>query len=653
MVGDDPGGPKRHVTAVTDAGLRAFTVVYYTRADAKKPQVRGKIRRITDHSGHALDFDYYQDGNLLRITQRGGTNADGTFLADRSFVFTYTDDTGEAPAIANLGDRLDPDPKTPSQSTHLYSVRDPRQVAAGTAGVETTFTYFGPSAGPELRWRLKDRTNRLGNKTSFAYAPVAQTTTVTAPMSRATSYAYDTDGKVTQITNPLGQTTGVAWTADFKVSKLTEPTGVFTDYEYNDNGYLTKIIEPTVTNGQRDTTVLGYRDDPVDTADTARHLSLLTSRTNPKGVATPPVPGVPDDFQWTFGYDLVGRLASVTDPENNTSTNAWNPDGTLASTTDANLHTTTYNTYDPSGLPTRITDAKGQVTQASYDPDGLLLWLQDPLHASDSGSDTRSYQRQFDYDSFRRLGRQSVPKSTRYDRGQLIWTSAAYDPGDNRVKQVGARYGASDPGVGPTSTFTYDDMDQPTLAANPQDEQTKVKYDDAGRPIQVTSPKGVATSGPANLDKDFATLCVLAAAAFIPVGKGARGAELALQAAKEARVGGKALMLRKLLWGDSHGLGNYRKTRLQGLFGNLGKAHEAIIVGGHKRVVDYLVGGIAHESKAGYVSLDRNVREQIAKDVELLQSGQVQAVVWHFWDTPSKPLLEELTAKGIYPVIHP
>jgi YD repeat-containing protein len=334
--GDDPGGPKRHVTRVTDAGGRAFTVVYYTKADANKPQVRGKVRRITDHSGHALDFDYYDDGNLLRITQRGGSNADGTFLADRALVFTYTDNTGEQPAIPLAADRVNPDPKTPSQSTRLYSVRDPR-------GATTLFTYFGPSAGPELRWRLKNRTNRLGNTTSFAYDPVAQTTTITAPLGRATTYAYDTDGKVTQITNPLGQTTGVQWTADFKVSKVTEPTGVFTTYGYNANGYLTEV-----TDAEGNKTVLAYRNDPVDAADSAGHLSLLVSRTNPKGVATT---GVPDDFQWSFGYDPAGNLASVTDPEDNTSTNLWNPDGTLASTTDANHHTTTYNSTTRAACP--------------------------------------------------------------------------------------------------------------------------------------------------------------------------------------------------------------------------------------------------------------------------------------------------------------
>ena len=144
------------------------------------------------------------------------------------------------------------------------------------------------------------------------------------------------------------------------------------------------------------------------------------------------------------------------------------------------------------------------MTQISYDADGQMVWLQDPLHASDAGSDPRSYRQYFDYDSFGRLGRQSAPKSTRFDRGQLIWTSAAYDAGDNLVKTIDPRYGASDPGVGPTSTFTYDAMDQQTLAANPQGDKTQLDYDPAGRLIKVTSPKGVATGGA--LDKDFATL---------------------------------------------------------------------------------------------------------------------------------------------------
>src|SRR5262252_4233651 len=71
--GDDPGGPKFHVTQVTDAAgqgtnpapNRSFNITYFTKATAKKPQIRGKIASITDHLGHQLSFGYYDDGNLL------------------------------------------------------------------------------------------------------------------------------------------------------------------------------------------------------------------------------------------------------------------------------------------------------------------------------------------------------------------------------------------------------------------------------------------------------------------------------------------------------------------------------------------------------------------------------------------------------------
>ena len=95
-------------------------------------------------------------------------------------------------------------------------------------------------------------------------------------------------------------------------------------------------------------------------------------------------------------------------------------------------------------------------------------------------------------------------------------------------------------------------------------------------------------------------------------------------------------VLGKHLWSDSHGLGNWGEARLRGLFDNLGEPRKGIRVGGRRRVVDLLVGDIAHESKAGYVMLSKQVRRQIGTDVELLESGQVRAVVWHFWDTPQQ-----------------
>ncbi|MCA1824441.1 MAG: DNRLRE domain-containing protein, partial [Frankia sp.] len=200
---DDPGGPKQRVTTVTDAAGRTFGIDYFTKAEVQKAPVRGKVQRITDHSGAALDFDYYEDGNLLRLTERGGTKADGSALVDRSIVFTYTNSAGDAAAITDPALRVNPDPRTPNQSTRLYSVRDPR-------GKETRFTYYGPTSG-KLRWKLNTVTDRTGAVTTYSYDVTNRITTVTAPLSRVTKYTHDVDGKVTTVNNPKNESTTVTW----------------------------------------------------------------------------------------------------------------------------------------------------------------------------------------------------------------------------------------------------------------------------------------------------------------------------------------------------------------------------------------------------------------------------------------------------------
>src|SRR5207248_1360777 len=226
----DAGGTKFKITKVTDPGGRSFNITYFTKADAKKPQIRGKVKSITDHLGRELDFDYYLDGNLLRITQKGGTNPDGSFLPDRSFVFTYTTSDGSGAAIPLAANRVNPDPGMSNESTRIYSVRDPR-------GDETLFSYLGPGFGTH-RWKLASYTDRAGNATTFSYDTTNRVTTVTSPLSRVSKYAYDVEGKVTKITNPLNQDTTLAWSADRALATLTEPTAVTTSYTHNSNGLL-------------------------------------------------------------------------------------------------------------------------------------------------------------------------------------------------------------------------------------------------------------------------------------------------------------------------------------------------------------------------------------------------------------------------------
>ena len=489
--GEDPGGPKKRVTTVTDPGGRSFVIDYWSKDEIKKAHVRGKIQSIRDHSGSKLNFDYYEDGNLLRLTQVGGTNANGTNLPSRSFVFTYTTSNGAGPAIPIAADRVNPEPRTPNQSTRLYSVRDAR-------GAETTFAYYLATDGQHLKWKLKSRTNRAGKTTTLTYDLTNRVTTVTAPLSRVTRYTYDPTGKVTRIVNPLSQAVDVQWSADFKVTKVTMPNGKFTSYDYNANGY------PTLSANELDErTVLTYLDLPVDANDTGKHLSLLDTVTRPRGVVTTD----PNDYRWRFSYDTPGNVNQVTDPTGAVTdydfslAGSANP-GTIAQIKDPNGHVTLFEAYDPSGQPSRIKDPLGSVTQIGYTADGLVRWIQDPNHAGFTGSNEREYKAFFDYDEFHRLGRQSAPKSTSAARGTLLWSSVEFDPNDNVVRSIDphSTEGPGDPENGPVTRMTYDDMDRPLLitgpdtSVDPAGERMQYAYDDAGRLVKVTKPKGVRSS---------------------------------------------------------------------------------------------------------------------------------------------------------------
>ena len=520
--GDDPGGPKYHVTKVTDAAgqgtspapNRSFNITYFTKATARKPQIRGKIASITDHLNHGLDFSYYDDGNLLKMTERGGTKADGSFLGSRSWVFTYTTSDGSGPAIPNASDRVNPDPRTSNESTRIYSVRDPR-------GHETLYTYLA-SGSAQDRWKLASLQDRSGAVTSFSYDDTNQVTTVALPTpsgqaARTYHYTYDADGKPVQIADPLGHTTQLQWSADFAVRKLTEPSGQSQLFTYDDNGYPTDIIDELGGH-----TVLTYQSLPADSTDvsahwnpgggangtgrTIPHLSQLATKEDPNQVA------LGSNVVWRFAYDAQGNLTQVTKPlyTNSPARNTYNPDGTLATTTDYDGNQTTYLTYDANGLATEVVEADDSPTAPThpirfgFDDGGRLQFVQDANHGSSTGTDPTRFRTYFYYDSFNRLGRESTPKSTSLNLTNLIFSDTSFDANDNVVKSVGPHAGDQDTGQGDTTTTSYDAMDRETLTtgpatpADPSGERTRTTYDVAGRVTQVTTPLGVENGTPSN-----------------------------------------------------------------------------------------------------------------------------------------------------------
>lgn len=491
--GEDPGGPKKRVSVVRDAGGRDFTITYWSKAEEKNGRVRGNVKRITDHTNSAIDFEYYSDGNLRKLIQRGGVGDDGAYTADRQFVFTYTTSNGSGPAITDATVRKNPPQRTPNQSTKLFSVRDPK-------GVETSFTYYGASEAPKLRWFVKSRTDRATSDgaavTTFSYDLVNRLTTVKDALAKPTTYLYDTQGRATRITNAKGEATQYRWTADNHVDLITEPNQATQQFTYDDRGYLT-----TKVNQEAERTNLTYLTRKVLATDAAPWLSLLTAVEQPKGVLTP---GDLTDFRTTFTYDAVGNVETQTDPEGGVSRYDWFDPGTscagvLRTSTDPLGNTTTVDTCDANGLATKITDAAGGVTTFGYTADGLARWTQTPLHQSPAaGLADRSYRSYTDYDAFHRAVRSSTPKSTTLEPGVLVWSGQDYDANNNVTGQRSPTYGVGEPGSAPVGIVTFDEMDRPLAITSPDTfdgAETNAKdYDLIGRLVAETAPKGVASA---------------------------------------------------------------------------------------------------------------------------------------------------------------
>ncbi len=501
--GEDAYALAKRVTAVTDAGGRDFTLTYYTKAETPTRALRGKLKTLTDHVGHALEFTYYEDGNLRSIRERGGAGDDGMPTPTRELILTYTTPTGSGPAIATYTARQNPDPAT-VHSSKLYSLIDFR-------GGETQYTYS--TAADAKQWRVTGRTDRAGNQTTLAYNTTTRETTETKPLSRVWVYTFDTEGRVTKLDDPVNSAdTTIEWadaTASNEVTntirKVTAPSGEYVEYAYNANGYRTDTWDEL-----RNHTTFEYTNIAVDANDASGnwepgrsipHISQLTALVKPRGNATT---GNPTDYRWTFTYTASGLVATITDPLGNVTTNTWNTNGTLATQTlpangDGITRTTTYNTYDTNGLPTQVTDPAGGISKAAYAANGNLLWEQDANHASYTGGTPSHYRSEYLYDAHGRLTATSQPKSTVLTPGLLIWETTGYDANDNETLTQAAHYGRGDGRNGAVTTATYDAMDRDTLVTGPRGaadggpDKTKTEYDAAGRITRTTTPNGVDT----------------------------------------------------------------------------------------------------------------------------------------------------------------
>lgn len=461
----------------------------------------GFISQLTDPSGRHDLYTYDSAGNLTQMTDATGA----------IWKFSYWEGN------SNLDQIVDPrgNAETFSYDTNHRVVK--ATYAAYTAAAATTsYAYNGATTTV---------TDPLGHATSYKSNQDSNVTSVTDPVGNQRQTAYDATGNVTSRTDPSqavthftyvqnkltsaqmpsestsggGSTPGAMTTINYDnssqpylPSQVTDPQGGQTRYGYDSAGNQTTAStynadgSPT---SSTNTSTNHYQGDAdgASTTNCGARTGELCSSVNARGNATtytydaagnvtmvtPPAPL----GHTTYSYDSLSRVTSSTDGKGVTTTDTYDADDRLLSTTTAGV-VTSY-AYDQSGNLTSRHDAVGTTT-FSYDATGHLTNEVAP----------NSWGRSYTYDLAGNLvsaGDSGGPAGT---------TSYGYDAANEPTT-------VTDP-TGAATTLTWSNARR-TATTYPDGVNQTVSYDNAGRPVHTTAVHGSTTLVDQSGSYQFAT----------------------------------------------------------------------------------------------------------------------------------------------------
>ncbi|MFC1438359.1 LamG-like jellyroll fold domain-containing protein [Streptacidiphilus sp. N1-10] len=336
---------------------------------------------VTDPGGNTLSsvYDLSDSGRILSQSDgTGGTTSYGYDMA--GFVYTTTDPNGNVTTTGHnsRGDvvsrttcqdlsaslcstsyytyYLDSDSDTDPRNDKLLTSSDGRSSSSSDTTYRTVDTY--------------DTNGNLLTATTPAVTGHSAGLTTTRAYTTASTAGYVSGttvpaGLLASVTTPGGAVTGYLYYADGDLAQTTSPLGLITRYTYDGLGRV--LTETEVSDTYPGGLVTTYSYDP---------LGRTMSETDPS--TTDAVTGTVHTARTSYSYDADGNTLTTTvadttgSDSSRTTTDTYNGQGELATTTDPIGYETSYS-YDAFGNRTGESDANGQEYAYTYDGDGDLL----------------------------------------------------------------------------------------------------------------------------------------------------------------------------------------------------------------------------------------------------------------------------------------
>lgn len=448
-----------------------------------------------------LRWRFNSSGALTSMVDRNGNSISYAYGGPGGLVSSVTDTQGRVTLFAYNASNLVSTVTDPAGRVHQYGYDAAKNLTtyADPGGGLTTFDYDGNK-------NLTKLTTPAGREVAFAYDATKRVTSMSRPLmagNPATRFAYNsgntvvTDARSNNTTytfDPVGRTTGV-----------TDANGVATSLSYTSSS---NVGQYQTGNGST-TTTFGY-----DNVNNLNHLlaqSGAYSELDYDDANNPYSPtGVtdPQNNTTTLAYDSKGNLLTATNQlaSQNQVQLTYNADGTVSTSSDARSQTTAYGYdsrgnmasvtppaplgdttvgYDSISRMTSLTDGKNQTTTYAYDAlDRLLITTH-----SDGTSVVRAYDADgnltsltdaggvttMSYDGAGRLTQRTTP-------GPTTTVTYGYDA-------VGNLAALTDPGG--TTTYAYNAVNLTTAVTDPANKVISLGYDARYNRTSVAYPNGV------------------------------------------------------------------------------------------------------------------------------------------------------------------
>lgn len=460
----DRTGAKPKVASVADSSGRSLTFTWTRRIF--NLFVADVITKLEGPGNVEINFEYNDQGNLVRAAREGGVRAD---------VYGY------------------PDPTTALFETRalITEVRD------DVSGATTQYAYDKIPIGVQGAIKVPSHvvvsmTEPEGGSTTFTYDtaaldsrdPIVLNSSVRDRRGGNWGYQLNKYGSPLAITDPAGNTVSMTWAADDVVmTSRTDGNGARIEYEYDEHG---NVIREQLTvhdyDGTAHSTPIEQTWHPPTAFANQATKDRLASRTDRNGVRT------------EYTYDGRGNLIRMTVVgQGHTESYAVAGNGDRLTLVDANGRTRSFS-YDAYGNVSAETDPLGGITAQVWDVRGRQI----------SKTDAEGRTTTFTYDALSRLTGTSFPGGgqetvTFNDAGHEIVTTDALGNSTTKVHDREMRLLRTVDALGNTKAMSYDPEGGVVGESNwfggltPRADTT-ISLDALGRPSTRTEPEGRTTT---------------------------------------------------------------------------------------------------------------------------------------------------------------